>query len=67
MQTFFSNIVMGKKFTTKEKKLLGRASRRAQSLKTVKVARNVQRTAEIQNVAVIRSLEAKIKAATEQA
>jgi hypothetical protein len=53
---------MPKKFTKKEQVLLGRAARRAHSLKVAPKAKNVVSTWENKNYPVIQSLEAKIKA-----
>ena len=53
---------MAKKFTKKELILLGRAARRAHSLKVAPQTKNIQNTWERINKPVIDSLEAKIKA-----
>lgn len=54
---------MSKKYTRKEKKLIARAARRRHSLKTNPQVFGKKVTVEEQNHAVIKSLEAKVKAA----
>lgn len=58
---------MSKKFSTKKKRLRGRASRRRFSLKVNPQTFNVESTPERKNLEVIRSLEEKVKAVQAQA
>ncbi|GAB4422740.1 MAG: hypothetical protein OHK0039_38990 [Bacteroidia bacterium] len=54
---------MGKTFSRKELKLLARRARRRHQLKVNPKTFNVEKTVEMANLSVIRSLESKIKAA----
>ncbi len=58
---------MSKKFSTKKKRLRGRASRRRFNLKVNPQSFGVKQTPEMKNLEIIRSLEAKVKAVQEQA
>jgi hypothetical protein len=56
---------MAKKFTIKKHRLRARADHRRWALKDNPPTYNVKQTPEMKNLEVIRSLEAKIKAAQE--